>query len=115
VAAGIGTAFYFKRRKPQKFEQAGRLINEGLGREPRLAQSSSASEDSQAGLLVVGSRGGGSRLGVFTIRDGKITAVREYLDTQHVKEVLFPDTLIENTFTTGSTLDVDDGKRRQAP
>jgi hypothetical protein len=29
--------------------------------------------------------------------------------------VLFPDTLIENTFTTGSTLDVDDGKRRQAP
>ncbi|HUK67731.1 MAG TPA: APC family permease [Streptosporangiaceae bacterium] len=30
VAIGIGAAFYFKRRKPQKFEQAGRLINEGL-------------------------------------------------------------------------------------
>ncbi len=30
VAAGVGAAFYFKRRMPQKFEQAGRLINEGL-------------------------------------------------------------------------------------
>jgi amino acid transporter len=30
VLAGIGAAFYFKRRMPQKFEQAGRLINEGL-------------------------------------------------------------------------------------
>ncbi len=30
VAAGVGAAFYFKRRMPQKYEQAGRLINEGL-------------------------------------------------------------------------------------
>jgi amino acid transporter len=30
VLAGVGTAFYFKRYRPAKFEQAGRLINEGL-------------------------------------------------------------------------------------
>ena len=30
VIAGVGTAFYFKRYKPVKYEQAGRLINEGL-------------------------------------------------------------------------------------
>jgi amino acid transporter len=30
VLAGIGAAFYFKRRHPAKYEQAGRLINEGL-------------------------------------------------------------------------------------
>jgi amino acid transporter len=30
VVAGLGAAFYFKRRMPRKFEQAGRLINEGL-------------------------------------------------------------------------------------
>jgi amino acid transporter len=30
VLAGIGGAIYLKRRHPQKFEQAGRLINEGL-------------------------------------------------------------------------------------
>ncbi len=30
-------------------------------------------------------------IGVFTVRDGKITSVREYLDTQHVARVLFPD------------------------
>jgi amino acid transporter len=30
VLLGVGAAFYFKRRKPAKYEQAGRLINEGL-------------------------------------------------------------------------------------
>ena len=30
VVAGVGAAFYFKRRRPVKYEQAGRLINEGL-------------------------------------------------------------------------------------
>jgi amino acid transporter len=30
VLAGVGAAFYFKKRKPEKYEQAGRLINEGL-------------------------------------------------------------------------------------
>src|SRR6202012_5204142 len=30
VIAGVGAAFYFKRRRPEKFEQAGRLINEVL-------------------------------------------------------------------------------------
>ncbi len=30
VLIGVGAAFYFKKRKPQKYEQAGRLINEGL-------------------------------------------------------------------------------------
>ena len=30
VLAGIGAALYLKRRMPHKFEQAGRLINEGL-------------------------------------------------------------------------------------
>jgi len=30
VLAGVGTAFYFKKYRPAKFEQAGRLINEGL-------------------------------------------------------------------------------------
>ena len=30
VLVGIGTAFYFKRYRPAKYEQAGRLINEGL-------------------------------------------------------------------------------------
>src|SRR5579859_2041140 len=30
VVVGVGVAFYFKNRKPTKFEQAGRLINEGL-------------------------------------------------------------------------------------
>ena len=30
VAVGVGAAFYFKRYMPQKYERAGRLINEGL-------------------------------------------------------------------------------------
>jgi amino acid transporter len=30
VVAGVGAAFYFKKYKPEKYEQAGRLINEGL-------------------------------------------------------------------------------------
>jgi amino acid transporter len=30
VVAGVAAAFYFKRRRPDKYEQAGRLINEGL-------------------------------------------------------------------------------------
>jgi amino acid transporter len=30
VLAGVGTAFYFKKYKPAKYEQADRLINEGL-------------------------------------------------------------------------------------
>lgn len=30
-------------------------------------------------------------LGVFTVRDGRIAAVREYADTQHVAKVLFPE------------------------
>jgi amino acid transporter len=30
VLIGVGAAFYFKKRKPAKYEQAGRLINEGL-------------------------------------------------------------------------------------
>jgi hypothetical protein len=30
VLIGVGTAFYFKARKPEKYDQAGRLINEGL-------------------------------------------------------------------------------------
>jgi amino acid transporter len=30
VLAGVGAAFYFKKRKPAKYEQAGRLINDGL-------------------------------------------------------------------------------------
>ncbi len=30
VAAGVLAALYFKRRSPEKYEQAGRLINEGL-------------------------------------------------------------------------------------
>jgi hypothetical protein len=30
VVIGVGLAFYFKRRLPAKYEQAGRLINEGL-------------------------------------------------------------------------------------
>ncbi|HEX3492371.1 MAG TPA: APC family permease [Streptosporangiaceae bacterium] len=30
VLIGVGVAFYFKRNRPDKFEQAGRLINEGL-------------------------------------------------------------------------------------
>ena len=30
VLIGVGVAFYFKKRKPEKFEQAGLLINEGL-------------------------------------------------------------------------------------
>jgi len=28
--AGVGTAFYFKKYRPEKYEQAGLLINEGL-------------------------------------------------------------------------------------
>jgi amino acid transporter len=30
VVVGVAAAFYFKRRRPDKYEQAGRLINEGL-------------------------------------------------------------------------------------
>src|SRR3954447_5083577 len=30
VLIGVGTAFYFKKYKPAKYEQAGRLINDGL-------------------------------------------------------------------------------------
>jgi uncharacterized protein (TIGR02246 family) len=29
-------------------------------------------------------------LGVFTVREGRIAAVREYADTQHIARVLFP-------------------------
>ncbi|AEW92423.1 MULTISPECIES: nuclear transport factor 2 family protein [Streptomycetaceae] len=29
-------------------------------------------------------------LGVFTVRDGRITSVREYTDTQHAERTLFP-------------------------
>ena len=28
--------------------------------------------------------------GIFTVRDGKIVSVREYTDTQHAAQVLFP-------------------------
>lgn len=30
-------------------------------------------------------------LGVFTVRDGRIAAIREYADTHHVAEALFPE------------------------
>ena len=30
VLIGIGAALYYKKRRPDKYEQAGRLINEGL-------------------------------------------------------------------------------------
>jgi hypothetical protein len=30
VLIGVGAAFYFKRRKPELYDTAGRLINEGL-------------------------------------------------------------------------------------
>jgi amino acid transporter len=30
VLIGVGAAFYFKKRRPEKYEKAGRLINEGL-------------------------------------------------------------------------------------
>ena len=30
ILTGVGVAFYFKYRRPDKYEQAGRLINEGL-------------------------------------------------------------------------------------
>jgi hypothetical protein len=30
VLAGVGAAFYLKQRRPDKYERAGRLINEGL-------------------------------------------------------------------------------------
>jgi hypothetical protein len=30
VVLGVAAAFYYKRRSPAKYEQAGRLINEGL-------------------------------------------------------------------------------------
>jgi hypothetical protein len=30
VLGGVGVAFYFKKYKPAKYEQAGRLINDGL-------------------------------------------------------------------------------------
>jgi hypothetical protein len=30
VLIGIGAAFWFKRRAPEKYERAGRLINDGL-------------------------------------------------------------------------------------
>ena len=30
VLVGVGASFYFKKRKPTTYEQAGRLINEGL-------------------------------------------------------------------------------------
>ena len=30
LLVGVGAAFYFKKRKPTTYEQAGRLINEGL-------------------------------------------------------------------------------------
>lgn len=29
-------------------------------------------------------------IAIFTVRDGKITAVREYFDTDHARRVLFP-------------------------
>jgi ketosteroid isomerase-like protein len=44
-----------------------------------------------------GTAAGGGRyanrcLGIFTVADGRITSVEEYLDTKHAAEVLFPAT-----------------------
>lgn len=41
------------------------------------------------GLARTGKRYDNRCLGVFTVRDGRIAAVREYTDTQHVERVLF--------------------------
>ncbi|MFD9128276.1 nuclear transport factor 2 family protein [Kitasatospora sp. NPDC059571] len=41
------------------------------------------------GTTVHGHRYDNRCLGVFTVRDGRITSVREYTDTQHVERTLF--------------------------
>ncbi|MEU5388539.1 nuclear transport factor 2 family protein [Kitasatospora cineracea] len=43
------------------------------------------------GTTVHGRRYDNRCLGVFTVRDGRIAAVREYTDTRHVAETLFPN------------------------
>ncbi|WP_329565680.1 nuclear transport factor 2 family protein [Kitasatospora sp. NBC_01266] len=42
------------------------------------------------GVTAAGATYDNPCLGVFTVRDGRIAAVREYTDTQHVAKVLFP-------------------------
>jgi limonene-1,2-epoxide hydrolase len=43
----------------------------------------------QRDALVVLAAYHNRNVGIFTVRDGKITAVREYTDTQHAAHVLF--------------------------
>ncbi|MEV4252299.1 nuclear transport factor 2 family protein [Spirillospora sp. NPDC049652] len=42
------------------------------------------------GVTVRGDRYDNRCIGVYTVRDGKIAAVREYCDTKHAEAVLFP-------------------------
>ena len=40
-------------------------------------------------------------IGVFTIREGRIQAVREYMDTLYASEVAFPDSVSPSTAVVG--------------
>lgn len=43
------------------------------------------------GTTVAGAAYRNRCLGVFVVRDGRIVSIREYADTHHVAEVLFPE------------------------
>ncbi|MDH6111698.1 uncharacterized protein (TIGR02246 family) [Kitasatospora sp. MAP12-15] len=43
------------------------------------------------GTTVHGHRYDNRCVGIFTVRDGRITSVREFTDTQHVERTLFAD------------------------
>ena len=48
-------------------------------------------EWTSAATTTTGARYANRNAGVFTVRDGRIAAVREYTDTRHVGQVLFPE------------------------
>ncbi|WP_141576866.1 alpha/beta fold hydrolase [Actinomadura sp. WMMA1423] len=74
---------------------AGQLFEPGG--EPKVALTNVVADGDQvvAEWTSRGTARGGAAydnpcLGVFTVRDGRITSVREYTDTQHVERTLFP-------------------------
>jgi hypothetical protein len=76
-------------RQPLVVKQAGALLDRPG--EPRLSEGR---REGRTPRESPRSRRGGAayhnrNVGIFTVRDGKIAAVREYTDTQHAAHVLF--------------------------
>ncbi|MFJ9693676.1 nuclear transport factor 2 family protein [Kitasatospora sp. NPDC101183] len=74
--------------------QAGGLFAPGTPVEIQLTHviadgDQVVAEWTSKGTTLHGHRYDNACLGVFTVRDGRITAVREYTDTQHAERTLF--------------------------